>query len=542
MAYELSVYSVVYLIATAIGSVATIVAWQRRSAPGGLWLLLTLVAGVEWTLASALETSSLTLSGHVLWSEASYLGAYPIVVFLLLFALEYSGRPRAKPLTIAALLVVPGITIAAAFTNQWHHLIWSGFSATANVPTLIVYQHGSLYWVVTGYAYALLLIASVVLVAFAVRNRDLYRYQSIAVLIAVLIPWVAEIVYDAAPGLVPGVNPSVTLSISAAILTVGMLQFKLLDLAPVARERLVERMDDAVLVFDGQRRIVDANPIARELFGIRSKKWLGAAAADALSMWPEVAEILAAECSDVEATLVSPDGRHFALSDNSLRDTAGQCTGSVAVLRDVTAFVETEAALQEANHRLHDRIADIELLQEELREQAIRDPLTGLYNRRYLTETLERELGRAGREGYPVSIVMLDVDRFKRVNDTLGHAAGDQALRFLGAELCAEVRPGDIACRYGGDEFVLVLPNTPLEVAAHRAEEWGALVRGSSVYWMEHAETITLSLGVAEYPANGETADEVMAAADAAVYEAKTQGRDRTVVADSGVRESEPCQ
>jgi PAS domain S-box-containing protein len=152
-------------------------------------------------------------------------------------------------------------------------------------------------------------------------------------------------------------------------------------------------MDDAVLVFDSERRIVDANPKAREVFGIQGKRWLGMPASEALGSWPTVAELLAADCNDLEVTLVSPDERHFALNDNALRDSAGRCTGSVAILRDVTAFVETQSALEEANRRLHDRIADVELLQEELREQAIRDPLTGLYNRRYLTEMLDRELG-----------------------------------------------------------------------------------------------------------------------------------------------------
>ena len=138
-----------------------------------------------------------------------------------------------------------------------------------------------------------------------------------------------------------------------------------------------------------------------------------------------------------------------------------------------------------------------------------------------------------------MSLIMLDVDHFKRVNDTRGHAAGDQVLRFLGAELRAQVRPGDIACRYGGDEFVLVLPNTSLEVAANRSEECRGMVRTSSLYWMERAEPTTLSLGVAEYPADGATAEEVMAAVDAAVYEAKALGRDRTVVAHASAGQSE---
>jgi hypothetical protein len=175
MTYEFSVYSVVYLIATSVALVATVFAWQRRNAAGGLWLLLTLLSGVEWTLTGALEASSRSLPGHIFWSQVGYFGAYPIVVFLLLFALEYSGRPRSRAATVGALMVVPAIAVVGAFTNQWHHLIWTGFSASTKAPGLIVYQHGFLYWAVTGYAYVILLLASVVLGSFAVRNRDMYR-------------------------------------------------------------------------------------------------------------------------------------------------------------------------------------------------------------------------------------------------------------------------------------------------------------------------------------------------------------------------------
>jgi diguanylate cyclase (GGDEF)-like protein len=117
-------------------------------------------------------------------------------------------------------------------------------------------------------------------------------------------------------------------------------------------------------------------------------------------------------------------------------------------------------------------LTEIRELHLRLQEQAIRDPLTGLYNRRYLDETLERELSRAKREGYPLSLTMIDLDHFKLVNDTYGHPAGDEVLIALSTLLQSQAREGDIPCRYGGEEFVLVLPRMSLEVASQRAEQW----------------------------------------------------------------------
>ncbi|HEY5540815.1 MAG TPA: histidine kinase N-terminal 7TM domain-containing protein, partial [Coriobacteriia bacterium] len=453
MVLQFSPYSLIYLTGTAVAAVAIVFAWPRRTAPAGRWLLLMLLSGLIWTLADAAEVSSAQLSGHIFWAQVSYLGASPIVVFLLLFAIEYSGRPRVKPTAVVALLLVPALAIVAVATNSLHHQIWTGFSSSPYGHGVIVYHHGFLYWMVAGYAYLIALAATAILVGFAVRNRDVYRYQSIAVVVAALIPWGAELLFDLAPGVAPGLDASVTLSVSAVILTVSMLQFKLLDLAPVARETLIERLEEAVVVLDNERRIVDANPTARRLFGIVDNHWLGSPAEDVLGAWPRVAEKLGRDCEDASDVLVAPDGRHFALSDNAIRDGSGRCNGSIAVLRDITAYVDTQAALEEANARLQERVAEVERLHEELREEAIRDSLTGLYNRRYLTETLAREVGRARREEYPVSLVMLDADNFKRVNDTHGHAIGDHVMRFLGAQLRSQIRPGDIACRYGGDEF-----------------------------------------------------------------------------------------
>ena len=190
-----------------------------------------------------------------------------------------------------------------------------------------------------------------------------------------------------------------------------------------------------------------------------------------------------------------------------------------------------ETELRRANERLQAQLAEIQALQAQLREQAIRDALTGLFNRRYLEETLERELLRARRAAAAISLVMLDIDHFKKLNDTYGHKAGDVMLQKLGEMLRAHTRGGDVACRYGGEEFVVVLPGASLEVAHQRAEQWRLTFEAVRVPYGKHELRSTLSLGVAVFPQHGSTSDEVLRMADTALYMAKTEGRNRVVVA-----------
>jgi diguanylate cyclase (GGDEF)-like protein len=169
-------------------------------------------------------------------------------------------------------------------------------------------------------------------------------------------------------------------------------------------------------------------------------------------------------------------------------------------------------------------------LRERLSEQATRDPLTGLYNRRFLEESLARELHRTNREGVPLCVAMLDLDYLKQFNDTFGHEAGDRVLRELGRVLHEKLRKSDISCRFGGEEFVLVLPGSTLADAQHRLEQIRLLVKGLQV---RHDDQIlgrlTVSGGVAASPEHGSTAAELVRAADAALYSAKQAGRDRVV-------------
>jgi diguanylate cyclase (GGDEF)-like protein/PAS domain S-box-containing protein len=169
-------------------------------------------------------------------------------------------------------------------------------------------------------------------------------------------------------------------------------------------------------------------------------------------------------------------------------------------------------------------------LRQILRHQSVRDPLTGLFNRRYMEETLDRELARAARRNETVALAMCDLDWFKEFNDTFGHEAGDLVLRQVASLFRQKVRQGDIACRFGGEEFVLILPEATAAMAAERAESIRKEVEGLALTYRGHTlGRITVSTGVAMFPEDGATAEDLLRAADQSLYRAKAQGRDRVV-------------
>jgi len=173
---------------------------------------------------------------------------------------------------------------------------------------------------------------------------------------------------------------------------------------------------------------------------------------------------------------------------------------------------------------------EIQRLQAQLRELAIHDPLTGLYNRHYLNETLKRELARAAREKYPVSFVMIDIDHFKRVNDTFGHKAGDAVLQDLAGLLIKYSRASDILYRYGGEEFLAILPKVKVELALQIAEKWRKGFLESTVLLEHGGVKVSISCGIAAFPRHGASAAHLIASADHALYQAKAAGRNRSAV------------
>jgi len=196
-----------------------------------------------------------------------------------------------------------------------------------------------------------------------------------------------------------------------------------------------------------------------------------------------------------------------------------------------TGIAYGKEELGQLAHAFDDMAGALQQRERRLQEQAISDPLTGLYNRRYISEFLPRELARSGRNTAPVAVILLDLDRFKRINDSFGHEAGDLVLNSIGNLLKGKVRGSDIACRYGGEEFALVLPETGLEAAERRAEDIRLSIWGLELsYEGKGLGRVAASFGIALYPEHAQDADGLLRVADMALYAAKGAGRNRVVV------------
>jgi diguanylate cyclase (GGDEF)-like protein len=207
-------------------------------------------------------------------------------------------------------------------------------------------------------------------------------------------------------------------------------------------------------------------------------------------------------------------------------------------LRELQAVLEERveqrtSELDFSNQQLMMQFEQVNSLQEKLRQEAIHDSLTSLFNRRFLDETLPIELARAKRANSPLTILMLDIDYFKKINDTYGHQVGDVVLQSVGHDLKTNVRAGDIVCRYGGEEFILVFPGMQAEDGRARAEKLRMMIASQTINAKNQLIAVTISIGGSVYPQDGTSNDELISLADLALYRAKQNGRNRVEFVES---------
>ncbi len=529
MHYEYHPFAIYLFLSALCTLIAAAVTW-RRSAPGSFslgWLLLSMTV---WSGAYSLRWFDLSFETKLVLFKVMYIGIISMPSLFLVFILKFTQNERWLTQQNSLLLFLePALSLLLIWTNDLHHLYYKSIEPVG-IGGVVMFEtvRGPWYLVNTIYSYAVIVLSLGIMFYTAMRLGPLFRNQYRLVLIGSVIPWTSSIFNEFNFSVLHGLDLTpVTFGISGVLFAYAVLRTRFLDLIPVARSMLIENMSDGVLMLDAKNRVVDFNPIMKQFVGDESSSILGRHVSELLGDWVAQSDALMNETqSQTEMRIPNDPSRYLDLRITPLFDAYKQLTGRLIVFRDVTERKVVEQKLRHANRRLQSQLIEIGILQSQLREQAIRDPLTDLFNRRYLEETLDRELARAAREKYPVCIVMIDIDRFKQVNDTYGHEAGDVMLKSMAGVLANHSRRGDFACRYGGEEFVIVMPNIHGVVAFERAETLRQTLNLLRVAYGRYTLSATFSMGIACFPAHGDTRDSLLRAADRAMYAAKEAGRD----------------
>jgi diguanylate cyclase (GGDEF)-like protein/PAS domain S-box-containing protein len=491
---------------------AALVLQMRATAPASLPLSILLFALSFWDITYAAYWAGIPGPRSYFWLDITYLGVVVAPPAFLAFAMRFSQNDRwlKKPL-VFTLATISLLIFTSFWTDPWFGIYFAG-TRVKNVNLII--GNSPLYWAHIIYSYILLLVGCVLLLQVYLHSKGLYRRQAVWVLTAAIFPWLTNILYVFGLNPLPGAdNTPFVFSLTAFAFAYALIRYHLLDIVPIAKDVLIENMSDGVVVLDSRNRIVDINPRARtDLFGDK-KNVIGESFLEFITGYPDLTEQFHSENEvRTEVKVDSPNPIYLDVRISILRNSNQELAGRLLVWRDITKLKKAQL---------------------ELTKLAVLDPLTQAYNRRYFIDRASIEVARAKRYEHPLSVLIIDLDHFKEINDSFGHPAGDQALISF-VEICRkQVRQVDTFARFGGEEFALLLPETELERALEVAERLRTDVNNSFIDIGSQSinTTLTISIGVSTLMGAQDTLENLLHRADDALYKAKEAGRNSVAYA-----------
>jgi diguanylate cyclase (GGDEF)-like protein/PAS domain S-box-containing protein len=493
------------LLAAALPAALAIYVYRSRGTRGTLLLVLVLLAMSEWALAYALEIAVSDPAGKLLWANVKLVGALSLPSLWLALVLHNTGRTGwLKRRNLALLAIPPVLMLGLVLTGP---------------PGALESGSGHWFWVVVAYCHGLVLLGAALLVTSFFGSQRLYRSQSAVLLLAALAPWAANASNLVEPAPVAHLDPTpFAFPLTVLVLLWGTLRYRLLDIVPVDRGHVIEGMTDGVIVLDPRNRILDLNPAAERILGRPASQAVGQNVSRLVSKrtgWliearrksdlPERYQDEGKEYREVSIG-EGEERRHYGLVFSPLGEANDRRSNRLLLLRDITEQKRAEGQL--------DRMAHY-------------DMLTKLPNRRLLHDRLQQAIAQARRRKTTVALLFLDLDRFKQVNDTLGHDVGDLLLAEAASRLVGCVREADTVSRQAGDEFVVLLTDVT-EVANATMVAQRIVEALSAPYELkDHELHVTASIGISLYPSDGQEGTDLIEKADAAMYRAKTLGKNR---------------
>jgi len=469
-----------------------------------------------YTVGYIFELSSNTAETIFLSLKMEYLGAPLIAVFWFLFALYYNNYSIKNKFVMALLFVVPITTIVMLYTNGHHHFHYKTFAIDASGPfPVAITQKG--WWYYVDFVYKMIVaFAGLALFAFSYGKATGYRRrQAKTIFIGALSLWVGNFLQTL--GIAPygiDIEPFI-LSAALPLSGFAMSRLRMFDLVPIARDKVFKTMSASVIVLDDRQRVVDFNDSAASILPALSDDAIGK---DVGGVFPEGSSLdMPALVQNEEAQITLPVAggmRFYSVSCVRVGDSAHD-SGVIISFYDVTESKE----MLEKMHRI-----------------ASQDALTQTFSRWFFMDAFQREIERCKTAGGSLSLILLDIDHFKQVNDTYGHLAGDSVLRTVTAVLRQKLGTEAMLGRYGGEEFSILLPGLQQNEAVALAEGLRAAAAGAETPLGNMSVRVTISLGVAavlfspgaaQATENAKICDSLVLAADTALYRAKQDGRNR---------------
>ena len=458
--------------------------------------------------------NSNNLQEMVFWNQIQYLGLPFISVQWLMVALLYTKTIYfLKNRLVLLLFSVPVITFFMRLTNSWHHLFYTKWEVRQLFGYYSLYMERG-YWYYVNISYTILcLLLSIIFHCIGYRKNKagynkshfvVFLFTSFLTLVGIVLilfnfeEW--SIDYTAL------IMPLILLVISY-----GILKYDFLEIRTLARETIFENNFVGMVILGPGQRIIDYNKAARKFFEAINVSLNNYPIEHILNNQPKLLEIFKSETGREFSLVIDGEERFFEIDVVPLGDPHGGNTRMLKSIRDIT---------------------EERKIQEKLKYLATTDSLSGLYNRAEFMNLAQREFAKAKRNNEEISLLMMDLDNFKIINDTFGHAAGDEMIREMGNIIKANFRKTDIAGRIGGEEFAVLLKNASLEEAKKVAEQFRETVSGRKVDCGKQKISFTVSIGVAAISSNADkinNIEDILKMADGALYKAKDKGRNCVV-------------